>query len=140
MTNSALTIIVISFVLIVCFGFWAIHQMGNASEIAEELATEGREKLKKAHSNSLNSSAEINRLNKTIEQLKRSKTQGGMPNNELEILSRKHAMQILELKEGFSQVELKKQHRTLAKKIHPDVKGSTGLFIVLNSAYELLKH
>lgn len=131
----------IIFCVLVGLLFIAINQMADAGKKAEELANKGRYKLLKAQENSLSSQVEIRRLNKMITELRRkgssqTATSGGTG---VQITNRKDALEVLGLEANFTQDDLKTKHRQLSKKVHPDVQGTGGLFIVVNSAYELLK-
>ena len=52
----------------------------------------------------------------------------------------KKAIEVLELRQGFSAEELQKSYKKLAKKYHPDnsVTGNEQMFMVIKEAYEFL--
>lgn len=54
-------------------------------------------------------------------------------------MERREAMQILGLKEGFSESEEKRAYRRIAMICHPDQGGTDGLFAVVNEAHSILK-
>ena len=138
---NSITIAAAIFLVLVIFLFVVISQMASAGEKAETLANEGRDKLQEAQKNSLSSQVEIRRLNKIIFEMKKKSnvTASSLEGSGVKITNFKDAAEILGLEEGFSQEELKRKHRHLSKKVHPDVQGTTGLFIVVDSAYQLLK-
>lgn len=54
-------------------------------------------------------------------------------------LLKSDALQIMGLKEGYSDAELKGQFRRLAKKTHPDMGGNDTRFREVKEAYDLLR-
>lgn len=52
----------------------------------------------------------------------------------------REALEIMQLKEGCSGIEVKRQFRKLAKENHPDIKGDNynKIFIEINEAYNTL--
>lgn len=55
-------------------------------------------------------------------------------------MTRNEAVQIMGLSRKYTEEELKKTYRTLARKYHPDVAGDAyqGKFAQINEAYDLL--
>lgn len=55
-------------------------------------------------------------------------------------MTREQALGIMQLSEGYSEDDLRKTYRKLAKKAHPDAGGSAEQFMLIKEAYEYLNN